>query len=198
MLSGVFLTTSMMLLNTSATVAGSSFQALMRGVWQSRLLLTDADHAQCQVRDCGDAWPILFATPLAQAAQSSSGLLTVQSLVHNWQNQAVDGFTAFESAPIAVVLQLNRFCKGAEQSKDDTPVIPDPRILLPCFQYSSTAASTALQFRSFQYQLCAIITHTGTRPTNGHYRAVLCSCAAGSASSGSGSVSPSAQSLLVL
>ena len=33
--------------------------------------------------------------------------------------------------------------------------------------------------RSFQYQLCAIITHTGTRPTNGHYRAVLCSCAAG-------------------
>ena len=171
---------------------------LMRGVWQSRLLLTDADHAQCQVRDCGDAWPILFATPLAQAAQSSSGLLTVQSLVHNWQNQAVDGFTALESAPIAVVLQLNRFCKGAEQSKDDTPVIPDPRILLPCFQYSSTAASTALQFRSFQYQLCAIITHTGTRPTNGHYRAVLCSCAAGSASSGSGSVSPSAQSLLVL
>ena len=71
---------------------------LMRGVWQTRLLLTDADHAQCQVRDCGDAWPVLLATPLAQAVQSSSGLLAIQRLVHNWQNQAVDGFTAFESA----------------------------------------------------------------------------------------------------
>ena len=71
---------------------------LMRGVWQSRLLLADDAHAQCQVRDCGDAWPILFATPLAQAAQSSSGL-TIQRLVHTWQHQAVDGFTAFESAP---------------------------------------------------------------------------------------------------
>eukprot|EP00439_Symbiodinium_sp_Y106_P079883 s489_g18.t1 len=86
-----------------------------------RLLLADEEHAQCQVRDCGDAWPILFATPLAQAAQSSSGL-TIQRLVHNWQHQAVDGFTAFESAPRAVVLQLNRFCEGTEQGKDDTPV----------------------------------------------------------------------------
>ena len=167
---------------------------LMRGVWQSRLLLADDAHAQCQVRDCGDAWPILFATPLAQAAQSSSGL-TIQRLVHTWQHQAVDGFTAFESAPSTVVLQLNRFCEGTAQSKDDTPVIPDSRILLPCFQHSPSAASTALHTRSFQYQLCAIITHTGSKPTDGHYRAVLCSYTAGSASSSSSSVS---QSTLVL
>ena len=166
---------------------------LMRGMWQSRLLLADDAHTQCQVRDCGDAWPILFATPLAQTAQSSSGL-TIQHLVHTWQHQAVDGFTAFESAPSTVVLQLNRFCEGTAQSKDDTPVIPDPRILLPCFQHSPSAASTALHTRSFQYQLCAIITHTGFKPTDGHYRAVLCSYTAGSASSSSSSMSQSTQS----
>ena len=121
---------------------------LMRGVWQSRLLLTDADHAQCQVRDCGDAWPILFATPLAQAAQSSSGLLTVQSLVHNWQNQAVDGFTAFESAAIAVVLQLNRFCKGAGPSRAKMTLLLF-RTLASCCRVFSTPLQLLLRLCSF-------------------------------------------------
>eukprot|EP00439_Symbiodinium_sp_Y106_P031908 s952_g3.t2 len=166
---------------------------LLQGRWQNRLLVQDEGPAHCQVRDCGDAWPILLATPLAGLASRVRGDVTIQRLIHAWQAQAVDGLTALESAPRMMVVQLNRFCSGTEPSKDTTPIVPDPRMLIPCFQHPPVPNASALQVRSHQYQLCAIISHTGVRPTEGHYRAILCSFAAGQSRSGSSSSSAEAK-----
>ena len=72
-------------------------------------------------------------------------------------------------------MQLNRFCLETALAKDTTPIVPDPRILIPCFVQPPKSAATALQVRSHQCQLCAIISHIGAGPTEGHYRAILCS-----------------------
>ena len=69
---------------------------LLQGRWQNRLLVQDEGPAYCEVRDCGDAWPILLATPLASLAARVQGDVTIQRLIHVWQEQAVDGLTALE------------------------------------------------------------------------------------------------------
>ena len=126
---------------------------LLQGRWQNRLLVQDEGPAYCQVRDCGDAWPILLATPLASLAARVQGDVTIQRLIHVWQEQAVDGLTALEHAPRVIAVQLNRFCLGTELAKDTTPSVPDPRILIHCFVHPRTSDATALQVRSHQYQL---------------------------------------------
>ena len=189
---GVCRITSMMLPNTLGTVAGLSFLACYKACgkigFSSRM--KDLPTARSVT---GDAWPILLATPLAGLASRVRGDVTTQRLIHAWQAQAVDGLTALESAPRMMVVQLNRFCSGTEPSKDTTPIVPDPRILIPCFQHPPVPNASALQVRSHQYQLCAIISHTGVRPTEGHYRAILCSFAAGQSRSGSSSSSAEAK-----
>ena len=105
----------------------------------------------------------------------------------------MDELTALECAPRVIAVQLNRFCPGTELGKDTTAIVPDPRILIPCFEHPPTHDATALQVRSHQYQLCAIISHIGARPTEDHYRAILCSFAAGQGQPGSSSCSGSSK-----
>ncbi|CAE7763937.1 unnamed protein product [Symbiodinium sp. CCMP2592] len=147
---------------------------LLLGRWQNRLLLADCNPLRCQVRDCGEAWPMLLATPPSQCDTGPSGRVTIQRLIHAWKVQAAVGVTALEREPSLLVLQVNRFSPDAIGAKDATSVLPDPRILLPCFQHRPTPHNSALHVRHCEYQLIAIIMHEGPDAASGHYRALLC------------------------
>ncbi|CAE6922416.1 unnamed protein product [Symbiodinium sp. CCMP2592] len=126
------------------------------------------------VRDCGDAWPMLLATPPSQCDAGTSGRITIQRLIHAWKDQAAAGLTAMDSEPGLLVLQVNRFSPSAAGAKDVTSVLPDPRILIPCFQHHPIPQDAALCVRHCEYQLIAIILHEGPDAASGHYRALLC------------------------
>ncbi|CAE7539323.1 unnamed protein product [Symbiodinium sp. CCMP2592] len=147
---------------------------LLMGRWQNRLIIADDNHPRCQVRDCGDAWPMLLAMPPSQCRRSPDSRLTIQRLIHAWKDQAAAGLTALDSEPSLLVLQINRFSTTANGAKDDTHVLPDPRILLPCFQHRPLPHDSALTVRYCEYQLIAVISHEGPNAASGHYRALLC------------------------
>ncbi|CAE7795115.1 unnamed protein product [Symbiodinium sp. CCMP2592] len=66
------------------------------------------------------------------------------------------------------------FSTTANGAKDVTRVLPDPRILLPCFQHRPLPHDSALTVRYCEYQLIAVISHEGLNAASGHYRALLC------------------------
>ncbi|CAE7814829.1 unnamed protein product [Symbiodinium sp. CCMP2592] len=149
---------------------------LLTGRWQNRLLLTDCNPPRCQVRDCGDAWPMLLAKPPSQCDVGASGRVTIQRLIHAWQDHSA-GCTAMDNETSLLTLQVNRFCPSDVSdtgTKDNTIIVPDPRIMIPCFQHPPTPHDSTLRVRHHEYQLIAIIMHEGPDAASGHYRALLC------------------------
>eukprot|EP00439_Symbiodinium_sp_Y106_P086479 s341_g33.t1 len=156
---------------------------LLAGGWQSRLAVHPEASSQpdvirplgFQVRDRGVSWPLYIPEPPARPAVHVDGRLSIQRLIHCWNHQAFDGATALFCEPQVLAVQVNRFCDVGPSAlhKDETPIIPDPRILIPAFCSDAANYDSALSTQLCTCALRAIIAHLGDVPTSGHYRAFL-------------------------
>ena len=87
-------------------------------------------------------------------------------------------FSALAEAPLLLAIQLNRYhsdvsSKTHHSFKDEAEVILDPHFAIPCFRHDHRHPATALATLCALATFCSVLTHQGSVPTTGHYRALL-------------------------
>ena len=125
--------------------------------------------------DVGSTWPLWLPAPLDSLAHpaESDTTVSVQHLVDAWQQHAGAGSQALVQSPPILLIQVNRFCLGSSRpTKSQTPVFPDPHLMLPVFQ-GALDQPNALEVVYARFRLSAALMHEGPAVTSGHYRTVL-------------------------